>query len=373
MAISRTHEVDVIRMAALIGICVVNVPFMALPSQAVMALPEAGIDKLAVFVTEAFFQLKFFILFSFIFGWGVTVQQKSAQQKGYAFHHRYWRRMFGLFIFGILHATLVFSGDILVLYALAGAALWFVRDASPKKLMIIAVSMLPVSMVFMAGLGLIWIGDPTDPELMMTSHYSLGSGYLEGTLARLNDWPYTFVLLVILQGPIVLAGFTAGLAAGKSNFFEPNSRSFVTLQRKVPVLLAIGMPLNLFYAMAVGHVVPDSFDLFVLLGFMGVAVGAPALSAVYLYGLVCLGRRVNIPDIFVQAGRNSLSSYVLQGVFAGFLFAAYGMSWFGYFGQASLLGVALVLAIGVMFVVGVYARIFSRGPLESMLRKISGG
>ncbi|AJQ96198.1 DUF418 domain-containing protein [Gynuella sunshinyii] len=373
MAISRTHEVDIIRMAALIGICVVNVPFMALPSQSVMALPEAGIDKLAAFVIEAFLQLKFFILFSFIFGWGVTVQQKSAQLKGYAFHHRYWRRMFGLLMFGILHATLVFSGDILVLYALAGMVLWFVRDASPKKLMIIAASMLPVSMVFMAGLGLVWIADPADPELMMTSHYSLGSGYLEGTLARLNDWPYTFVLLVMLQGPIVFAGFAAGLAAGKSNFFEPGSQSFTALQRRLPLLLAIGVPLNLFYAMAAGHVLPSGFDVFVLLSFMGVAIGAPALSAVYLYGLVYLGRRVSIPDIFVLAGRNSLSSYVLQGVFAGFLFAAYGMSWFDLFGQASLLGVALVLAISVMLLVGVYARIFSRGPLESVLRKISGG
>ena len=31
MAKNRSTEVDIIRMAALIGICVVNVPFMALP------------------------------------------------------------------------------------------------------------------------------------------------------------------------------------------------------------------------------------------------------------------------------------------------------------------------------------------------------
>ena len=70
-AVRRSNEVDIIRMAALIGICVVNVPFMALPVESVFIPPDSFYDKSAAFLVECFLQLKFFILFSFIFGWGI--------------------------------------------------------------------------------------------------------------------------------------------------------------------------------------------------------------------------------------------------------------------------------------------------------------
>ena len=70
--LQRSSEVDIVRMAALIGICVVNVPFMALPVESVFIPPDGFYDKIAAFLVEGFFQLKFFILFSFIFGWGMA-------------------------------------------------------------------------------------------------------------------------------------------------------------------------------------------------------------------------------------------------------------------------------------------------------------
>jgi uncharacterized protein len=360
-------------MAALVGICVVNVPFMALPVESVFIPPINFYDKSAAFLVEAFLQLKFFILFSFIFGWGMAIQSRSAKSKGQSFTKRYFRRMAGLAILGIAHAILVFSGDILFLYALLGILLWLVKDFSPKNLMKFAAWMLLLSIIFLAMLALLIDFVMTDKSISFAAIGSakLGSGYLEATQARLSDWPITFGFLVLLQGPLAFGAFAAGLAAAKTDFFAENSVYFNLLQKHLPLLISIALPLNIFYAAVVGGIVPETYEILSLLGFVLIAIGAPALSLIYLYLFIRLSRVATIPYLLVLAGRNSLSSYVLQGVLAGIVFGAYGLGLFDLLGHANLIPASLVIALVAMAFVGIYAKIFGRGPLESILRKMS--
>jgi len=90
MTTERTREVDVIRLAALIGIGIVNVPFMAMPMAEVLLPTSDSEAQWAVFLEEALLQMKFFLLFSFIFGWGMAVQGRSALRAGASFRHRYF-------------------------------------------------------------------------------------------------------------------------------------------------------------------------------------------------------------------------------------------------------------------------------------------
>lgn len=369
MSTERSYEVDIIRMAALVGICLVNVPFMALPISEIFSVPANTVDRLAAFIIEVFFQFKFFLLFSFIFGWGMAIQLNQAEKKGYNFNQRYWRRMLGLMLLGVLHASLVFSGDILVLYALFGSLLWLAKESDSHKLLRTALWMIPLSLLCLSGLAFILAevlaGEIPEPE------YSLGGHYAETLLARLYDWPVTFIALLLIQGPLVFAAFACGLAAGKSHFFQPGHSAFSKLEKAVPWLLALGLPLNVLYALALKDYLTSDWLQFI--GFIAIAVGAPMLSAVYLYVLIRLARGVTcIPKVLILAGQNSLSSYVLQGIIAGFVFAGYGLGWFGQFGYFSLLSIASIIALIAMLLVGVYAKFFQRGPLETVLRKMSG-
>jgi uncharacterized protein len=370
----RRHEVDIIRMAALIGICVVNVPFMAMPMESVFFAAGNIQDQFSTFFVESFFQLKFFIIFSFIFGWGMAIQARSAQSRGESFAKRYFRRMLGLAILGVGHATLVFSGDILLLYAILGCLLWIVKDCSPQKLIRIAVWMLPLSMLFLALFLVILMlavaGGPS--SLPMVGSTSLGGGFIEATAARIADWPVTLTLLFFLQSPLAFGAFAVGLAAAKTDFFAPNSAGFHWLQKKIPLLLLVALPLNILYALVMGNLVPASYGMFSFFGFILIAVGAPSLSAIYIYLLIRLARVVSMPEILVLAGRNSLSSYILQGIVAGLVFGAYGLGYFNMFSHAALLPISLIIALAAMVLVGVYAKAFGRGPFEPVLRKISG-
>jgi uncharacterized protein len=372
--VRRTNEVDIIRMVALIGICVVNVPFMALPLESVFTPPDNFYDKSAAFLVECFFQLKFFILFSFVFGWGMAIQSRSAELKGHSFSTRYIRRLAGLAILGVAHALFVFSGDILFLYALLGSLLWLIRDFSPRKLIRFAAWMLPLSMVFLTTLAVlvdVIMTDETTP-FVATGGASLGGSFIEATKVRFSDWPITFGLLVLLQGPLALGAFAVGLAAAKTDFFSENSSGLSLIRRRLPLLIIIALPLNILYAAVVGGIIPTTYEILSLLGFVLIAIGAPALSLIYLYLFIRLSRKIKIPNLLVLAGQNSLSSYVAQGVLAGFVFGAYGLGLFDDLNHMALIPASLIIALIAMFLVGGYAKIVGRGPLEPILRKISG-
>lgn len=370
----RRNEVDIIRMAALIGICVVNVPFMALPVEHMFIPPEGSFDKFAAFFVECFLQLKFFILFSFLFGWGMAIQARSAESKGQSFSKRYFRRMAGLAILGVGHAILVFSGDILVLYALLGLILWMIRDLSPRQLMKFAAGMLPLSMAFLIIIAVFTDVALTDETISsgLIGGANLGGSFLEATQVRLVDWPITFLFLVFLQGPLALGAFATGLAAAKTDFFSESSQGLKLIRKYLPLLTVIALPTNILYALVMGGIVPKDNEILSLVGLLLIAIGAPALSLIYLYGLTVLSRAFKMPRLLVLAGQNSLSCYIIQGVFAGFLFGAYGLGLFDSFGQAGLIPISLTIALVAMVSVGIYANLFGRGPLEPILRKISG-
>ncbi len=363
---NRNTAVDTIRTASLIGICVVNVTFLGLPVEVTMVPPVGTADQIAAFFVEALFQSKFFVLFSFLFGWGIHVQQQSAARAGVSFGARYARRLIGLAGLGCLHAVLVFTGDILLIYALMGVLIWPLRGLSAQTLLRIAYAMIPVAAICLTGLA-VALTDQTVPVVGP----SLGGSFIEATRARLIDWPQTLGFLLLFQGALAFGAFAMGLAAGKAQFFAPGSAGRTALARRIPWYLVVGIPLNLAYAASMSGIIPANREVWSLAGFVGIALAGPMLAAVYLHLLVVLNDRIRLPAILVTAGQNSLTTYVLQGIIAGFVFGGYGLGLFGQIGLAGLVPLGLAIAVVAILVTGAIARRSGRGPLESVLRRLT--
>lgn len=368
LATNRNTAVDMIRLLALIGICVVNIVFLGLPLEVALSPATTPGDQVAAFVVEALFQSKFFLLFSFLFGWGIHVQDRSAHRAGVSFVKRYARRLMGLAVFGGLHAVLVFSGDILLIYALLGLLIWPLHGLTAKALVRVAYMMVPLAALSLVVLALM-LPEQLDP----TSGPGLGGSFIEATRARISDWPVTLGFLLLFQGPLVFGAFALGLAAGKMDFFDAGSSGMVALRKRLPLFLVCGLVLNIGYAAAMGGLIPAERELLSLLGFVGIALGGPLLSAVYLHLILRLNDRVTLPPLLVAAGQNSLSVYVLQGVIAGFLFGGYGLGLFGQISLAGLLPVGLGVALLAILIIGAIAKTFRRGPLEAVLRAVTNG
>ncbi|MDK2770505.1 MAG: DUF418 domain-containing protein [Sphingomonas sp.] len=366
MTSGRNHSVDVVRLAALIGICVVNIPFMGLATAP--AVPAGAFDQIVMFAVNALCQAKFFLLFSFIFGWGFEIQERSAARAGADFPRRYGRRLIGLAILGCLHAILVFSGDILLIYAILGLLLWPLRRLESRTLWRVALCLVPIATVGMMLLALAW------PEVLPRSAGSgLGGSFLDSSRARLADWPSTLGFLLFFQGPLAFAAFVAGLAAAKADFFASGGQARYRLGKATPWLFVVAITLNAFYAATDGGWLWSDDGSLALSGLCALSLGAPMMAAVYLSAILSLSERMRLPPLLVLAGRNSLTSYVLQGVLAGFLFGGYGLGLFGQFGHQALFGLSILVAFVAMLMTGLAASYLGRAPLESLLRLVTHG
>ena len=134
----RIEAIDTIRGVALLGILIINILAFGLPFRALFDPTvdgsTTGADFAAYFAMGFVFEGAMRALFSMLFGAGIAMV--AASGKGAAIHYR---RQLLLLAIGLIDAfVLLWTGDILVPYALAGMVLYFARNWPPRGLFIAA-------------------------------------------------------------------------------------------------------------------------------------------------------------------------------------------------------------------------------------------
>lgn len=126
----------------MLGICLANLPEFALwtflsgEEQAAMASAEA--DKVVRFLQYFLVDAKFYSIFSILFGIGFSIILNHAEERGNSGIRLFYRRMLVLLGIALAHLLLIWSGDILTLYAVVGMLLPLVRKLTDKQLMTVA-------------------------------------------------------------------------------------------------------------------------------------------------------------------------------------------------------------------------------------------
>ncbi|MBD8656928.1 DUF418 domain-containing protein [Oxalobacteraceae sp. CFBP 13730] len=192
-ATDRLDALDVLRGFALIGICIANVEFFNRPVvESGQGIPAGlhGLDLLVAFLVAYLVSGKFWTIFSLLFGMGFALMLERARVAGRQFAPIYGRRVAVLLAIGLLHHTLLWSGDILISYAVGALALMLALLAPARVLVtaFIACAVLPQ----MPGLG--WLGWLLAPILLA----ALVALYLRARQAWL------FPLLTIGAGVLML-------------------------------------------------------------------------------------------------------------------------------------------------------------------------
>ena len=70
-----------------------------------------------------------------LFGAGIVLMTSRAESRGASAAVVHYRRTFILLVFGLLHAYLLWAGDVLVSYALCALVVFPFRKLSPKTLL----------------------------------------------------------------------------------------------------------------------------------------------------------------------------------------------------------------------------------------------
>ena len=139
----RIQSLDVLRGFALLGILLLNILGFGLPSVAYFVPVDATTSPFDLYVwagVELFAEGAMRGLFSMLFGVGVVLFTTGVAAKSASIHYK---RNFWLFIFGVFNAfVLMWNGDILMNYAIAGALLYGLKDLSAKRLLVLTAILL---------------------------------------------------------------------------------------------------------------------------------------------------------------------------------------------------------------------------------------
>ena len=155
---SERHVIlDALRGFALLGICLANFPEFSLYTfqkpRITEAMPTAEIDQVVRFLQYLFVDGKFYTIFSLLFGIGFSIIISNAAKKGTDGFRIFYRRMIVLATIGFLHLMFIWSGDILLLYALLGMLLPLFRHVSDRVLLgtSAVLLLLPIPIDWLAG------------------------------------------------------------------------------------------------------------------------------------------------------------------------------------------------------------------------------
>jgi len=362
---------DQLRGFALLGIIVVNMPFLAVSNVGTWELQLSNVsDKVVAFLIVALAQGKFYLLFAFLFGYSLTLILKSRSTNSV---NRYLRRLLGLAVLGAGHAYLFFIGDILMSYALLGLLLLLFISRSTRIVLIASafsylIGLALLALVFFQSRGAESSagGFVTNPGAL---DQAIKGSFVDSVVGRANVLPDALLVQLVINWFPALSMFLLGLAAGRIGLLTDPAKHIRLWRSCVIVGVFVGLPAGI--ASAWLALVPE--DPNGVYGIAGVVVGfalAPALSAGYVGAIALLSHR-RFMSYAEPAGRMSLTGYLGESILLAAIFCGWGL---GLFGTLSLTQ-CLLIALGVWVVLEVFAkqwlRSFAYGPFEWILRSWS--
>ncbi len=370
----RIATLDILRGISLLGILLVNMYAFYLP------MPH--IDLGSWFTTpsdmvwqqnlDIYVQSSIYPLFAMLFGYGLAMQWQKAQSREQNFYGTGLRRLVVLFMFGLVHAVLIWWGDILMTYAFCGVFLLLLLRLHPMWLLSIGIIINGFMHVFMLFIvGYINFNTKIDTYLNITAvekaitAYGAGN-WLDAFMQRLSDLSVQAgVGMWIASLFTILPYMLIGAAASKWQLVE-RAKGLKWLWLTLTIA---GLGIGIFVKS-----MPILHTRTYLLDYIKVYMGGPILSVGYIGLIVLLCMIPLVPKLlspFAKIGRMSLTIYILQSIIGTCLFYQFGFGWYGKVSVAT----GVLIAIGIIVVQMVLAEIWlskwRQGPLEAIWRKLT--
>lgn len=387
----RLEILDVLRGLAVAGILIGNMQWFSgygmMPAE--LAPPSPIFDRITPFLVHFFIEGKFYSIFSFLFGVGFALQIAKAENRGDPKATLFKRRLFWLLIIGLLHAYLLWAGDILSVYALMGFVLILFRKKSDESLLKWAFALMAVPIVTYVLLYIAFIAfAPPDTAATITSAQAdmwnknvavVGQG---GYLEIISGYNLQYVagrymgLIFQMRLPKILAMFLLGFYAYRLGIFQNLSANRPFIRRVMIHGLTLGIIGNAIFSVIAGNEAPFPPSLAGLGGVITYAFGVPAL-ALGIIAMVAVLWQKNawqwLLAIFAPVGRMALTNYLLQTVICVTIFYGFGFGQFGRVGAAT--GTLLALAIFFCQIVlsTLWLKVFEYGPMEWIWRQLTYG
>lgn len=391
----RIVLLDVLRGLAIFGILMVNMQLFFRPMLYILTGfqgDESTLDQISTAFIKFFFEGKFYVMFSLLFGYGFFIFMNKNSEPGTNVLPVYLRRMFFLLIIGASHVVLLWSGDILIFYAMFGFLLPLFRKVSDRGLLrwaiwlaIIPSAITALMFVFISLMRQIPEAAPhieaglnQGAEAMKELTMKAAATYSSGTfaeIARTRLFEYRILLPgVLFFYPVVLAMFLLGSLAARKRLIE-NYKDYLPFFKKSARWGAlIGIPFSALFAVSYFYAEPQKINIFQTLNTLSLALGGFFMSLFYISSVVLLsnqGKLNTISRLLSPVGRMALTNYLLHSIICSTLFYSYGFGLFGHI--TTFQGVLLTLIIfGLQIPLSHWwLKKFYFGPFEWLWRSLT--
>ena len=385
----RIEILDVLRGLAVAGILIGNVQWfsgygMMPPS---LASQAPLYDQVTHFLVHFLVEGKFYSIFSFLFGFGFAMQIARAEERGDTSATLFKRRLVWLLIIGLLHAYLLWAGDIVSIYAVMGFVLILFRKKSDESLLKWAFVLLAVPIVTYTLLYAAFVAF-APPDALAGFEASQLEGW-NSNVRTVTESSYVEIvtgynlqyivgrylgLIFGMRLPKILAMFLLGLYAYRKGFFQNLEVHRPFIRRMLIWCGVLGLVGNLAFAVLAGNESPFPPSLSGVAGVAAYAFGVPALALFFVALVATLWQKAAwqpLLGVLAPVGRMALTNYLLQTVICVTIFYGYGFGLFGQFGALKATAVAIAIFLGQIVLSTLWLKYFRYGPMEWIWRQLT--
>ena len=408
----RISSIDVLRGAALLGIALMNIIFSGLPMAAdfnpKVSGGSTGPNLVAFLMQYVFFDGKMRGLFSMMFGAStyLLIGRLDGQGAGLRAAEIYYRRVLWLGLFGIIHAYLIWHGDILYAYALLGLVLLPLLRVRPRNLLIAAgvILALMTAQSTFYGYHLRKTHDlveqaakaeaakkplteeqkdakkewenmrkymnPTAEDLKSERGMYSGSYFhlVAERAAKVKEWHST---------PFYMNGFDmfmmmlVGIAFIKSGVLS-GARSFGFYWKLMAISFGICIPVGAYAAFKYWQA---NFEpLTTMIAFVTYQIGRVGMTMGYAAAIILVCKYGLLPGLqsrLAAVGKMAFSNYIAHSIIYGFVFYGYGLNLFDKLQRYQLYYVVFGMCVFSLVWSPIWLRYYRFGPLEWCWRSLT--
>ncbi|ALX48676.1 DUF418 domain-containing protein [Lentibacillus amyloliquefaciens] len=368
----RMTWIDAARGFAILGIFIVNIGAFSAPYFLYGGGMEAWdntIDQSVQILIDIFFQASFYTLFSILFGFGLQILKERLEEKAIAVQPFIFRRLLILIGFGLVHAFLIWHGDILLSYGIIGLfVIAFIFNDEKTILtwgsLILFASVSLYTLTLYNAKDLLGSANTSGIYLAMDNYASDNLTAILGQ--NLNDWLYSnSVFSYMLLGTTLLPLFLFGMYLGKKRWLHRPAEFRQELRRGWLISL-------IFFGMLKAG--PYLFDNPEWFSYAQDNLGGTASALFYLFSITLLGqsqfgKKLLKPFSFV--GRMSMSNYILQSLICFVLFYGIGFGLYGSVRPVEAMGIVALVYTAQIFFSKWWLSMYRFGPLEWLWRSLT--
>ena len=383
----RIVSIDVLRGFALLGILPMNIQYFSMISAA-YANPTAygdlhGANYWVWLLCHVLADQKFMTIFSMLFGAGILLMTSRIEATGKPSAALHYRRMGWLILFGLAHAYLLWSGDILVAYGMCGLLVYLFRKLRPRTLLVLGLLSIAVASAALASYGA-WSRhwSPAEVQIareqlwMPTASQTANEirAYRGNWLAQMkfrvpDSVQMETTYFVVFTFWRVTGLMLAGMALFKLGVFSAR-QSAALYWTMIAVALCYGIPITLYgthrdfaagwdfrYSFFYGGQFNYWASILVSFGWVGTIMLASKAAALF-----------PVTARLAAVGRMAFTNYIMHTIICTTIFYGHGFALFGKVDRVWQFAIVAAIWLLQLIISPIWLRHFLFGPLEWLWR-----